>query len=256
MSRDDREVVVDDVGTSGLIEIRHVAGSTRAAYNEIYDDVGIRHPDWLWTWQLDLVGAEAGMRLLDVACGEGQLLRHALLRGLEAHGVDLSDVALRSARAGAPGATVATANGESLPYPDDYFDIVTNLGSLEHYEDPVRGAAEMARVVRPDGLVCLHVPNTFGLRWNVLHAWRHGDVHDDGQPIQRYGTRRQWERVLEAGGLQVERVLGYDEPSDWPQSPGEWLALPLHPSRMLIPLTSKLPVDMASIFMFLCRKAG
>jgi SAM-dependent methyltransferase len=247
---------VNDRGTSGLIEIRHVDGSTRAAYNEIYGDVGIKHPDWLWTWLLELIGAREGMRLLDVACGEGQLLRFALQRGMEAHGVDLSDVALLSARAGAPGATVATANGEALPYPDGFFDRVTNLGSLEHYEDPVQGAAEMARVVRPDGLVCLHVPNTFGLRWSVLHAWRHGDVHDDGQPIQRYGTRRQWEQVLAEGGLRVERVLGYDEPADLPQTPSEWLALPLHPSRMLIPLTRWLPVDMASIFLFLCRRIG
>ena len=244
-----------DERAAGLIEIRHVPGSTRAAYNEIYDDVGIRHPDWLWTWLLDLAGAEPGMRLLDVACGEGQLLRFALQRGLEAHGVDLSDVALQAAIADAPGAVVATADGEMLPYPDDYFDRVTNMGSLEHYDDPVQGAAEMARVVRPDGLVLLHVPNTFGLRWNVLHAWRHGDVHDDGQPIQRYGTRRQWERVLAEGGLRVERVMGYDEPADMPQSPAEWLALPRHPSRLLIPLTRFLPPDMASIFMFVCRKA-
>jgi len=240
--------------TAGMVEIRHVEGSTRSAYNEIYQGVGIRHPDWLWRWLLDLVGASAGMRVLDVACGEGQLLRFAIERGIEAHGVDLSDVALRHALAGAPTAVAVTADGEALPYPDDHFDVVFNLGSLEHYEDPVKGAAEMARVVRPDGVVCLHVPNTFGLRWNVLHAWRTGDVHDDGQPIQRYGTRLQWQRLLADGGLAVERVIGYDEPADWPQSVGQWLALPLHPSRMLIPLTRIMPVDMASIYLFLCRK--
>lgn len=243
----------DDL-TSPMIEFRHVPGGTRAAYNAIYADVGIQHPEWLWPWLLDLVDARPGMRLLDVACGEGDLLRFALARGMEAHGVDLSEVALAKAWRSAPGAVVATANGEALPYPNDHFDRITNMGSLEHYEDPLRGTVEMARVVKPSGLVCLHVPNTFGLRWSVMHAWRHGDAQDDGQPIQRYATRRQWERLLSAGGLRVERVLGYEEPADWPATPLEWMGLVRHPSRWLIPLARWLPVDMASIFMFVCRK--
>jgi SAM-dependent methyltransferase len=240
--------------TRGMVEIRHVPGGTRAAYNEIYHDVGIRHPDALWRRLLDLVDARPGMRLLDVACGEGQLLRLAIGRGIEAHGVDLSEVALAKARAEAPRAVLAVANGETLPYPDGWFDRVSNMGSLEHYEDPVRGVAEMARVCRPDGKVVLHVPNAFGLRWNVLHAWRHGDVHDDGQPIQRYGTRAQWARVLAAGGLAVERVVGYDEAGAWPAGRAEYVGLVRHPSRLLGPVTPFLPPDMASIFVFVCRR--
>lgn len=239
-----------------MIEIRHVAGDTRAAYDEIYSGPGIRHPEWLWPWLLDLIEARPGMRLLDVACGEGQLLRRAASRGIEAHGVDLSAVALSRAADGLAEGVLCVADGEALPYADGVFDRVTNLGSLEHYRDPLLGAREMARVARADGLVCLHVPNAFGLRWSVLHAWRHGDVHDDGQPIQRYGTRGQWTRLLEAGGLVVERVLPFDEPADLPSRRADWpRLLTRHPSRALIPATRFLPVDMASIFLFLCRKA-
>lgn len=246
--------------TMGLVEIRHVDGSTRAAYNAIYADVGIRHPDRLWEWILDLIDARAGMRLLDVACGEAEMVRHAAARGLEAHGVDLSEVALRTgrsaaARRGEPAIGLHAANGEALPFPDRCFDRVTNMGSLEHYEDPVQGAAEMARVLADDGLVCLHVPNTFGLRWNVLHAWRSGDVADDGQPIQRYGTRAQWTRVLEAGGLEVVQVLGYEELAHLPVGLSGWLGALRHPSRLMVPLARWLPRDMASILLFVCRRA-
>lgn len=255
--------------TAGMIEFRHVAGTTRSAYNDIYAAEGIRHPERMWEWVLDVLAVRAGHSLLDVACGEAQMVAHAAARGLEAHGVDLSDVALKVGRrrmahraataadgspSTAPSIMLAAANGEALPYPDDTFDYVTNLGSLEHYEDPVRGAAEMARVVADDGIVLLHVPNAFGLRWNVLHAWRHGDVHDDGQPIQRYATRAQWTRVLEAGGLEVVRVLGYEEMAHQPVGLAGWLGVLRHPSRLLVPLAGLLPVDMASIFVFLCRK--
>lgn len=245
---------MDDL-TRGMVEIRHVAGGTRAAYNAIYAGPGIRQPERLWSWLLDLIGARAGQRLLDVAGGEGQLLRHAAARGLEAHAVDLSEVALARALARAPRAVVAVANGEALPYPDGFFDRVVNFGSLEHYEDPLAGAREMARVLAPGGLACIQVPNTFGLRWNVLHAWRRGDVCDDGQPIQRYGTRAQWTALLAAGGLEVERVLGYEDLAALPAGPAGWLGALRHPSRLLVGLADRLPVEMASMFLFLCRRA-
>jgi SAM-dependent methyltransferase len=239
-----------------MIQIRHVPGDTRSAYNAIYSGSGIRHPEWMWPWLLDLLGARPGMRLLDVACGEGQLLRYAAAMGVDAHGVDLSDIALTRAAAGSGRVRLAAANGEQLPYADATFDLVTNLGSLEHYEDPAQGAAEMARVLAPNGLVCLHVPNTFGLRWSVMYAWRHGRIHDDGQPIQRYGTRDQWTRLLESASLRVLRVLPFDEPADLPERGAQWPALLVrHPSRLLIPLTRLLPVDMASIFLFVCTRA-
>jgi SAM-dependent methyltransferase len=168
--------------------------------------------------------------------------------------VDLSHVALRKARAAAPSAHVAATDGEALPYPDAIFDRVTNIGSLEHYLDPVCGAAEMARVLKHDGLACILVPNSFGLRWNVLYTWLHGDVHDDGQPIQRYGTRRQWERVLTAGGFRIERAVGYEALGSLPASLAELPDLLRHPSRWLVPFAPWIPVDMASMFVFVCRK--
>ena len=241
--------------TEGMITIRHVAGTTRPAYNRIYAGAGIRHADLFSDRVLALLAARPGMRLLDVACGEAQLLRRAAELGLEAHGVDLSDVALRTGKHAAATARdlgLAVANGERLPYPDGHFDLVTNMGSLEHYEDPVRGAAEMARVLAPGGKVALHVPNTFGLRWAVMHAWRHGEVHDDGQPIQRYGTRAQWTRLLEAGGLHVEQVIGYEDMAHWPGGVRALATALRHPTRLLVPLSRWLPADMASMLLFVC----
>ncbi len=243
--------------TAGMITIRHVAGTTRTAYNDIYAAEGIRHAERFSAFVLGLLDARAGMSLLDVACGEGQLVAAAREHGLESHGVDLSDVALRvGARRAQRALGLAVANGESLPYEDGRFDFVTNMGSLEHYEDPLAGAAEMARVMAADGTLCIHVPNTFGLRWAVMHAWRHGEVHDDGQPIQRYGTRGQWTALLEAAGLSVERVLGYEDLSHWRGGVRGLVDGVAHPTRLLVPLARWLPTDMASMLLIVCRHAG
>ncbi len=242
--------------TRGMIEIRHAASpeDRQRAYDRLYTEstIGnlVRHFEHL----LDLVDARPGMRLLDVACGEAGLVHAARRRGLEAHGIDLSRVALRMGSPGLPPGALALADGAALPFADDGFDRVTNIGSLEHYADPLAGAAEMARVLGPRGRACILVPNTFGLRWNVLHAWRTGDVHDDGQPLQRYGTRGQWQRLLEAGGLAVDRVLGYEKEDDLPAGVRELGQLAHHPSRLLIPFARWLPADMASMLIFICRK--
>lgn len=245
---------MDDL-TDGLIEIRHVAGTTRGAYNNIYEGSGLRHDDRFVEWLLSQLSLPVGSTLLDVACGEAQLPLAARRRGIRAYGVDLSEVGMARGLAGGLNPGLAAADGEALPFPDGSFDLVTNIGSLEHYVRPLQGVVEMARVLAPSGRAAILLPNTFGLRWNVLYAWRHGDPHDDGQPLQRYGSRGQWQRLLAAGGLAVERVIGYESLEELPASPADWLGLIRHPSRLLVPLAGRLPVDMASMFVFLCRRS-
>jgi SAM-dependent methyltransferase len=237
-----------------MIEIRHVARDTRAAYEAIYAGRGIRQPDEVWDALLALLDITPGMGLLDVAGGEGGLARRAREYGLHGYVVDLS---ARAVGVGAStGVAAAVGNGEALPYADATFERVVNFGSLEHYDDPVRGAAEMARVLSPTGLALVQVPNAFGLRWSVMRAWRSGDVADDGQPIQRYATRLGWQRLLEAGGLRVVRTVAFEDLRESPRGMRGFLAAVVHPSRFLIPLARYLPVNMASMFLFLCERVA
>lgn len=240
--------------TRGMIEIRHVAGGTRAAYDELYAGRGLRQPEAVWRGLLEVLDVAPGMRLLDVACGEGQLLHLAARLGLEAHGVDISPVAV--SRGAAPGVLAAVADGERLPYPDGAFDRVVSFGSLEHYEVPEAGAAEIARVLDSGGRALFQLPNAFGLRWSVLSAWRSGDVADDGQPLQRYATRRQWERLLEGAGLRVVTTLPFEDSRLAPRGIAGVLSALRHPTRFLIPMAGLLPVNMASMFLFVCVKAS
>lgn len=238
-----------------MLEIRHVSGDARRAYNRLYSERGIEQIDSLYLWILRLLRPEPGRRLLDVACGQGRLVYLARRRGLQAYGTDLSDVAILKARRLIPEAVFSVSDGGALPYEEDAFDYVTNVGSLEHYADMAAGVREMARVLRPTGKACILVPNSFGLRWNVLHVWRTGDICDDGQPIQRYGTRRQWERLLEAGGLSVERVWGYEHQGLFPRTQSDLLHALRSGRRWIRWLWAQvLPVNMASMFVFLCRK--
>ncbi len=43
----------------------------------------------------------------------------------------------------------------------------------------------------------------------MVHAWHNGRTADDGQPIQRYAARYEWEDLLIKNGLFIERTVKY-----------------------------------------------
>lgn len=157
-------------------------------------------------WILGLASAKPGSRLLDVACGDGSFLAVAVQRGLEAHGIDLSAVAIGNARANVPKAKFLVGDGQDLSYDDSSFDVVTCLGSLEHFPSPERGAAEIARVLRPNGRAVVYVPNLFFLG----HVWfglRYGVQPSEGgqQFSETFRSSQGWAELLEESGLRVLR---------------------------------------------------
>jgi ubiquinone/menaquinone biosynthesis C-methylase UbiE len=100
------------------------------------------------------------VRLLDVACGTGRLLRQVRLSfpALRLTGLDLSAAYMAEAAAHlAPlrAAAWTNANAETMPFADASQDIVTCV-FLFHELPPLvrrRVAAEMARVLKPGGLM-------------------------------------------------------------------------------------------------------
>jgi len=74
-------------------------------------------------------------------------------------GVDLSGKAIAVCRERLPQGEFFAQPAETLPFDDDSFDVVTCLGSLEHFVDPVSSLKEMARVARANAKIVILVPN-------------------------------------------------------------------------------------------------
>jgi ubiquinone/menaquinone biosynthesis C-methylase UbiE len=241
-----------------LVELWPAGISSSRESSRTYDGLhrtgALRQRDSFYRWLLDLLDAQPGDTLLDVSCGQGDLVQCASDAGLVASGLDLSPVAIEVTRLRAPSAAVTIGNAEQLPYANRAFDHVTNIGSVEHYYHPARAVREMARVLHPDGHALILLPNTFGLLGNILHVWRTGDVFDDGQPLQRYGTNGQWRHLLEANGLAIDRVHKYERA--WPRTARDWAWFLVRPYRLARPLLSLfLPVNLSSFLVYLCSKA-
>jgi ubiquinone/menaquinone biosynthesis C-methylase UbiE len=155
------------------------------------------------------------LRVLDVGCGEGAVLRDLLRFGARPEnlvGVDL--LVSRLARAGAlnPGMAFSVADAAELPYLNASFDLLlafTLLSSIVDVEARVAAASEMLRVLRPGGVL-------------VAYDFWVNPRNPDVRPLSRAEVRRlfpectfNWRRVTLAPPLL--RLLA-------PRAPGGWLA--------------------------------
>jgi SAM-dependent methyltransferase len=206
-----------------------------------------------YLWLLDKIPLPSKGSFLDVSCGTGELVRLANSDGLNAVGIDFSSVVThRAARAGSGEAAYLTAAGESLPLADQSFDIVTNIGSLEHFLNPEEGIREMSRVMKKDGIAVVLVPNTFSLLSNVLSVWRTGSIAIDEQPIQRYGSRADWAALLRGNGLRIQKTIKYERP--YPRSWQDLMYYLRKPKELLrVVLTPLIPTNLAYAFLFVCK---
>lgn len=107
----------------------------------------------------DRLDVPRGARLLDLACGAGQLTLPAASRGIAVTGLDLAAnlVEQAKARAAAAGFDIQVDQGdcESLPYGDASFDVVMSLIGAMFAPRPELVTAEMLRVCKPGGRIIM-----------------------------------------------------------------------------------------------------
>jgi 2-polyprenyl-3-methyl-5-hydroxy-6-metoxy-1,4-benzoquinol methylase len=107
----------------------------------------------------DFVGDPRGLEIAEVGSGGGQVLKMFPTARLTA--IDVSGVYLDNARRNLAGYDVRFLKGEveKLDLPPASFDRVICTEVLEHVVDPDSVLAAIARLLRPDGVAVVTVPN-------------------------------------------------------------------------------------------------
>ena len=105
-------------------------------------------------------------RLLDVGCGAGTFLQAAARAGWEGAGVEVSQTAAAHLRE--HGFEVFCGELEKAGYSDGHFDVVIASEVVEHVRDPKAIFGEIARVLRPGGLLWATTPHGRGISARLL----------------------------------------------------------------------------------------
>lgn len=114
-----------------------------------------------------VAGIGPGMRVLDVGCGRGEILRHCTRAGATAYGIDYARAAVLLSRqvvAAGEAAGVYQADARRLPFPSATFDRVLLFDIVEHLYpwELDQALREVRRVLKPDGRLVIHTaPNVW-----------------------------------------------------------------------------------------------
>jgi SAM-dependent methyltransferase len=166
------------------------------------DFVGPRH-ELRERLLLDLfLSARPGPEVLNGGAGQGTLSRRLAELGFEVTSTDVSPEAVELLRERAPG-DVLEADLTSLPFEDARFDAAVLGEVLEHIENDRGALAEVARVLRPQGVLALSVPANPKL---------HGPSDVWAGHVRRY-TRPELLEACAAAGFTVHRCLGWGFPA-------------------------------------------
>jgi cyclopropane fatty-acyl-phospholipid synthase-like methyltransferase len=124
-----------------------------------------------------VANVQPGMRLLDVGCGRGEILRHCMQLGIEAYGMDYAEAAtamtrevIASQQAAGVKAGVCRSDAKKLPFPTGYFDRVLMFDVVEHLYpwELYEAMLEVRRVLKDNGRFIIHTaPN----RWYDKYAY-------------------------------------------------------------------------------------
>jgi SAM-dependent methyltransferase len=196
------------------------------------DDRFIWCPEGVDEEQAQLLGPVRNKRILEVGCGAAQCSRWLVKQGADVVAFDISVEQLRIARGldektGTAVLTVA-ADATAIPFRNETFDIVCSaFGALPFVADAATALREMARTLKPGGLLVFSVTHPF--RWTmpddptpaglrITHSYfdrtPYVEVDDAGTAIyaEHHRTTGDWIRALIEAGFVVDDLL---EP-EWP----------------------------------------
>lgn len=104
---------------------------------------------------LGSVKLDEGSLMLDAGCGSGLFLGMAASRGADVYGVDAAPGLLAVAKKRLPKANLLIEDLETLPFPDETFDVVTAFNSLQYAGSFANALAEVSRVTKKNGRVAI-----------------------------------------------------------------------------------------------------
>jgi SAM-dependent methyltransferase len=145
-------------------------------------------------------------KVLDFGCGLGDFL--AYIRkdsGCQIYGLDFDPRLVEHLRE-IEGMNLISGELGDAGYEDQYFDLVTMWGALEHSFDPIRELKEVARILKPNGMVVVTTPNGESAVERIFK--QNWFFHNAPQHLYCF-SRHTLEMIMDKAGLQMLSQVYY-----------------------------------------------
>lgn len=194
---------------------------------EIYRDKYRKlRPDWVDSLHLyrNLIDSFTNKetKLLDIGCGHGDFLRSIHEKTPYSYGLDPDKEALGK-NAFIKNKTIGSA--DSIPFGNDFFDLIISAWVLEHLADPEKAFTEIYRVLKPGGKVVFLTPNAWNYNiWLIrliperfhdfLTRKLYGRQEHDTYPKQyQMNSIKRIEETLQPIGFKKSQIILNGDPS-------------------------------------------
>ncbi|MCC6798228.1 MAG: glycosyltransferase [Candidatus Hydrogenedentes bacterium] len=158
-------------------------------------------------------------RVLDCGCGGGEFglaLKH---RGAkEVCGIEIVERAYVFAKQNLDEALLGSIEQMELPWDDEHFDCVVFGDVLEHLVDPVAALKKVARVLAPDGVIVISIPNIRFWQQVMMLAngrWKYEDAGIMDRTHLRFFCAPDLAEMIANAGLELIKLQPL---SMWPAS--------------------------------------
>lgn len=161
-----------------------------------------------------------GARVLDCGCGLGSFTRLLAGAGFDATGVDVSPLFIAEARrrhAGRENMRFLVEDASCMSFPDRCFDGVSSTLFLEHSADVEGTLTEMARVLRPGGVLIVNLPSFLDPVQHLsdLVHWKKRSAYRPWEARSRIGAMFRFVRIsaiMALKWLKLNRKIYYLTP--------------------------------------------
>jgi ubiquinone/menaquinone biosynthesis C-methylase UbiE len=149
-----------------------------------------------------------GKAVLDVGCGAGVEVVRFARAGAHTAGIDISAQAVRLTSQNLAhqrlNASLAVADGEHLPFPDNSFDFIFAHGVVQYVADDRAVVSECRRVLKPGGTLVVQVYNRISWLHLLSKVMKVPLEHEDAPVLRRYSIGEF--RTL-VGGFQTVEII-------------------------------------------------
>jgi 2-polyprenyl-3-methyl-5-hydroxy-6-metoxy-1,4-benzoquinol methylase len=153
-----------------------------------------------------LVPSDRPLRILDVGCGTGLNAAQLARCGHHVFGIDVSSIAIEKLRAQGLSGTVVDVEAETLPLPENSFDLVYASEVIEHCVDVARFLRNLRAMLKQDGVLLLSTPNSafWAYRLLGLLGYAAGEYQHPGHV--RFFSKRSLAAAIEDCGFAITTI--------------------------------------------------